>query len=191
MEDVSKLLMMSAAILLAIMILALGTRLFRSALGVVRSYDSAMETAATTEFNTRFAKFLDAGVGENTATTTKRESATIYDIISLANFAYEYNTKMVEDPKNTTREIDPVVVEINIANSAGTIIIGHLQNHSEIYHELMKKCYYENETNPNAAYIYTFKIIRIENNNAGRVNFVTFQADQNMDMILQSMAIPY
>lgn len=181
MENASKALLISAAVLIAVMILALMTRLFRSALGVVSSYDTQMETIATTEFNNRFAKYVAGGYDG-------REVATIYDIVSLADFAYEYNSKMVVDPKNIDRSREPAIVQIDIENFNGDDVkIANLQNHSEIYNELLKNCYYVNLDAPNANSIITFKVHKIENNAVGRVNYVTFQADKNIDDRLNSI----
>ena len=182
MENASKLLMMSATILVAVMIVSLAARLFRAARGVVGSYDSTMQTVATTQFNSRFTKYVGPGNnGEGVDDSHKREEATIYDIISLANFAYEYNSRMVLDPKHTDQDREPAIVEIYIQNSSGENVIKNLQNHSEIYNDLMKRCYYDSETNPNAKNIITFKVTEIRNNAVGRINYITFQANNDIN----------
>ena len=83
MENVSKALLLSASVLLALLIVALGLRLFKSASRVTKAYDSSMSQIQISTFNTNFTKFMGAVTDETNA--EKQKYATIYDVISTVN----------------------------------------------------------------------------------------------------------
>lgn len=175
MENASKALLISAGVLIAVMLLFLINHLFKSASSVTESYDSTMQVAEITKFNSNFTKYLDAGVSyDGTTDISVRQSATIYDVISVANFAHDYNSKVVEDP-DTSEDLS--TVRVDLLKSDGTLGIADLQrtNMQAKYNELLSKCYYTSYDNPNANSIVTFKIKIIKENEAGRIHHVSFQ----------------
>ena len=54
MENASKALLIGAGTLIAILILAIATGLFRAASGVAKTYDQTMQSTEITKFNTNF-----------------------------------------------------------------------------------------------------------------------------------------
>ncbi len=184
MENASKALIMGAGILLAILLIGVAINFFRSASQVTKTYDMVMRSEEIMEFNGQFTKYLTDGQNSR---GDKKEAATIYDVISCANYAYNFNNRVVEDPQNATRSQDPVILEIAIEKSDGTVVIDNLQKHSNIYTELIQRCYYANNASPNVNNIIRFKATRVENNEAGRVNYVTFRSQVYIDNILEDI----
>lgn len=174
MENASKALLISAGTLIAVMLLFLVNQLFHSASNVAETYDSTMQVADITKFNTNFTKYLDAGVGfDGPTNTVARQSATIYDVISVANFAYDFNSKAVEDPDTSE---DLATVRVDLLKSDGTMGIKDLQrsyNH-EKYNYLLSNCYYMSNEHPNANAVVTYKINIVKQNGAGKIHHVTF-----------------
>lgn len=184
MENASKALLIGAGVLIAVMIISLATTLFRSASGVAKTYDQTMQSTEVTQFNTNFTKYLDAGVQDENGTTT-RESANIYDVISVANFAKNYNQQVVEDPETSD---DPIVVKVDLASKDGTKL-QNVQNLSmKAQNHLVDKCYYKNNDEPNAYSTISFKISIDGTNATGRINHVTFTADFDISSYLNDTA---
>lgn len=183
MENASKALLVGAGILLAILIISLATRLFRSASGVAKTYDQTMQSTEITKFNTNFTKYLDAGV-KDASGNTKRESANIYDVISLANFAKDYNNNFSDE---TIDNDSKVLVHIDIKNvNESDPKITDVQNFSKKAQDyLISKCYYQSNTSPNAKSIITFKIKIEENNETGRIIHASFIPDTDISLQLQ------
>lgn len=186
MENASKALLMSAGTLIAILILALMNRLFGSASQVTKSYDDSMQVASITQFNTNFTKYLDAGVGYNGLTNqVTRQNANIYDVISLANFAKNYNNNFSQETNDNN---DPAIVKVDLKNIGETApIITNLQNYSKSAQDyLISNCYYANNASPNAKYVITFKIKIESSNDTGRINHVSFIPDKDISIFLQN-----
>ena len=184
MEDASRALLMSAGVLIAIILMGLAVNFFRSASSVTKAYDQVMQAEEMAQFNSQFTKFLSNQESNS-------EVATIYDIVSCANYAYNFNNRVVDDPENTVRTTDPVILEIAIEKSDGSIIIDNLQKHREIYTELIKQCYYANTDNPNANNTISFYATKVENNQTGRVNYVRFSSQINIDARLELIKQKY
>lgn len=171
MENASKALMMGASILIAIMILAIATRFFDSAASVTKTYDQTMEATQISTFNSNFTKFAGAVVDDTN--TELQQYATIYDVISTANFAYDYNCQMSLEPENTAA--DPALVRVDLVRFNNSLRIDNLQNKTNIYNRLIQECYYINLTYPNAQNIVTYKIQIAGQNGAGKINHVIFR----------------
>lgn len=169
MENASKALLMGASILIAVLILSIATRFFNSASQVTKTYDSTMESSQISTFNSNFTKFVGA-VMDNTNNEVQ-QYATIYDVISTSNFAYNYNSKMSLTPEDTAS--DPALVRVDLANTVG-YVIENLQNKSQKYNNLIQVCHYINNTHPNAKNIVTYKIEIKKQNEAGLINHVIF-----------------
>lgn len=173
MENASKALLMGASVIVAILIIFLATRLFRAAFGVANSYDKAMETSEISAFNTNFTKYAGAVVNESSG--TEQKYATIYDVISTANFAYDYNSKNIVNPKSPENPNDPIILHVNLQTSDGNFIIKDLQNHDELYYNLIQKCHYIDNANPTSQNIVTYEITINSYNATGKINEVTFR----------------
>lgn len=171
MENASKALMMGASILIAVMILAIATRFFESASSVTKTYDKTMEATQISTFNSNFTKF--AGAVINDANAEVQQYATIYDVISTANFAYNYNSQMSLEPENTAA--DPALVRVDLERFNGSLVIENLQNKSQLFNRLIQECHYINITYPNAQNIVTYRIEIRKQNGAGRINHVVFK----------------
>lgn len=183
MENASKALLIGAGTLIAILIIGLATGLFRSASEVAKTYDQTMQSTQITKFNTNFTKYLDAGV-KDASGNTKRESASIYDVISLANFAKDYNNNFSEETANSNSK---ALVHIDIKNvNEAAPIIKDVQNYSKkAQNYLISNCYYQNNTAPNAKSVITFKIKIEENNEVGRIIHASFIPDTDISLQLQ------
>lgn len=170
MENISKALLISVGTLIAILIIAIATRVFNSASQVSKTYYSKQEIEATNVFNSNFTKYVGAVIDNNTG-QEKQKLATIYDIISVANFAKDYNNDY-----DVTGPDDPRILRVNIqsAQSNANSKKENIQDlTAEKYNTLTSKCYYTNNSMPNSNSIITFEI-EVEYNAAGRINKVTF-----------------
>jgi len=109
-----------------------------------------------------------------------QQYATIHDVITAANFAYNENKKNQGDEYNSTSSDiginDPIHIRIDLEGENGGIKITNLENHPEAYNELISTCYYKNSTNPNVNAIINFSITINSQNNAGKINHVTFKS---------------
>lgn len=170
MENISKALLISTGTLIAILIIAIATRIFNSASQVSKTYYSKQEIEQTNVFNSNFTKYVGAVRDESTG-QEKQKLATIYDIVSVANFAKDYNSDY-----DATGPDDPRILKVNI-KSAQTNPGGIQENIQDLtaekYNILTSKCYYINNNMPNSNSIITFEI-EVEYNAAGRINKVTF-----------------
>lgn len=171
MENASKALLMGASILIAVLILGVATRFFNSASSVTKQYDQTMEATQVSTFNSNFTKF--AGAVVNDSNSELQQYATIYDVISTANFAYNYNSQMSLEPENTSA--DPALVRVDLMTSNGSRIIENLQNKSHIFNRLIQECHYINITYPNAKNIVTYRIEIKSNDASGKINHVVFK----------------
>ena len=91
MENASKALIMAGGMLIGIMVLSLSLYLFVTfAQGAARVQNSIREDQIA-QFNSRFNDLIDA------------EGITIYDIVSIASFARDYNTSN-EIPDTNTQD---------------------------------------------------------------------------------------
>ena len=171
MENVSKALLLSASVLLALLIVALGLRLFKSASRVTKAYDSSMSQIQISTFNTNFTKFMGAVTDETNA--EKQKYATIYDVISTATFAYDYNSKQVINPRIAESLNDNGLVRVDLKSKSGATI-EHLQVKEKIYDILLQECYYQDNNYPNAKSIITYEITVNAETTGGLIRWVTF-----------------
>lgn len=172
MENASKALLMGAGVLIAIMLVSIATYLFKSASQVTKTYDKKMETNDIAVFNANFTKYI--GAVRDEAGNEVQKYATIYDVISTANFANNYNRKNSLDPTTPEALADPTLVRVDLKSLDGTVTIQNLQNHQEIYDILMQECYYRSYTYPIANSIVTYDITINSQNAMGKINHVTF-----------------
>lgn len=172
MENASKALLMAAGVLIAIMLVSIATYLFKSASQVTKTYDKTMEVNEMAIFNANFTKYIGAVRDEAGAEVQKY--ATIYDVISTANFANNYNMKNSLDPTTPEALADPTLVKVDLKSKDGTIVINNLQNLPQVYSTLMQECYYQNNIYPTANSIVTYDIEINSQNAMGKINHVTF-----------------
>lgn len=81
MENASKALLISGGILIAMLIISIAVFLFANYNELGTSYDKNLEASEIQKFNEKFLKFEG------------RQDITIQEIVSLANFAREYNAE--------------------------------------------------------------------------------------------------
>ena len=187
MEDVSKALLMAAGILLAILVMAVAARFFSSASDLMESFQTQERVSNATQFNSRFTKYI----GSRNTDSSIRGYATIHDIVSLANFAWNYNNEQVYELKKMTLSEqleDHRIIHINITNglatknqnnveitNAGSSIISDLQNYNQVaYNFLLDKIYFRNNDFPNTKSIINFKIDIKGTNAEGKIYNVDF-----------------
>ena len=124
---------MGAAVLIAVLIVAFATRIFSSASEVTKSFQSKEEISEINAFNSNFTRFIGAVVKDNQL--TDQHYATIYDIVSVANFAWNFNTDQVYELKKMSSSeqlADPRIVHINIKESKdGKEICNDFQNYNQ------------------------------------------------------------
>ncbi|MGN1329905.1 MAG: hypothetical protein ACI4VN_01015 [Clostridia bacterium] len=178
MENASKALLIGAATLIAILTISIAIRMFKSAYNVSKTYDSQAQSIESREFNSKFTRFYGAPKEDGTT----QQQATIHDIITLANFAYNYNAQAQIDSTDIS---DPIHVSIGIEGVNPSKKITNLENkgndiksgsQANLYTYLLQNCYYINNNSPNVNAIIYFEI-KINSQNAdGKINSVTFKA---------------
>ena len=80
MENASNALIIAGGVLIGVVLLSVIVVAFQGASDLAKSYDTSIATTSLQAFNNTFEKFQDADVN-------------IHDIITLAHFAKDYNTK--------------------------------------------------------------------------------------------------
>lgn len=81
MENASKALIMAAGVLVAIMLISIGTYIFSTFSEFAKNTEEEIFGHQRAEFNSQFTQY-------------ETTSCTIYDIVSLANYAKNYNEKL-------------------------------------------------------------------------------------------------
>ena len=156
MENASKALIMAGSILIGVLLVALMVYFFTSASGVRRSYSQHINNTRMTEFNTKFTKYaIGAGQYINSGGT---DYATIHDIITLANYAEEFNEGLDDD------SYDFISIEIN----------GSRVNNSGIDKNQTIK---DNETNK---YVLNGEVVY--NQSSGRVQEINFRPPRSNEV---------
>ena len=172
MENASKALLIGVGVLIAVMIIGLTTRLFNSASEVTQTYYSRELSDELNAFNSNFTKYIGAVVNEEAG--TEQKYATIYDVISVANFAWNYNVEAVENPQDPNIEPERIL-HINLADSTKRYTKNNLQNCSQqTFYTLMQNCYYKPTGIQTPNNIMNFAIEINKTNGDGRINTVTF-----------------
>lgn len=183
MENASKALLIGAGILLAMLILFIAIRIFSSASNVTEAYQSKEVSSEVATFNANFTRFVGAVVKDEEI--TNQNYAKIHDLISVANFAWNYNNKMVSDPLNLEDPNDERIIHVNLKlNGRNALELKDLQNYNqEAYYLLIENGYYVSVQYPNAKNTLNYRI-EIENYNAEhRINNMSFYpSDNNMNL---------
>lgn len=99
MENASKALLMAASILIAMMVIGIGTYVFNMFSTFSKEQQEELYAHQLAEFNAQFTKY------------ETMEDINIHDIISLANYAKNYN-----EDNGITDDTDPVYISVNINN---------------------------------------------------------------------------
>ena len=106
MENASKALIIAGTILIGVLLLALMVYLFSGASGLRRAYSNNVNNTRITEFNTKFTKY---NITENMYDSSDgRDYVTIRDIVTLANYAKEFNEGLTEE--------DSVYIKVSLNN---------------------------------------------------------------------------
>ena len=178
MENASKALLMGAGTLLAILIIFIAVRIFSSASDVTEAYQTKEVSSEVATFNTNFTRFVGAVV-INGELDENQHYAKIHDVVSVSNFAWNYNNKVTQNPLDPD---DERIIRINIISEDGKTKIDNLQNYTQkAYTELINAGYYVVNRNPNANNTINYEI-KIKSRAAdGRIN--------NVDFIPSSMTV--
>lgn len=171
MENASKALLMGAGTLLAILIIFIAVRIFSSASDVTEAYQTKEVSSEVAAFNTNFTRFVGAVV-INGELDENQQYAKIHDVVSVSNFAWNYNNKVTQNPLDPD---DERIIRINIISEDGKTKIDNLQNYTQkAYNELINAGYYVVNSNPNANNTINYEI-KIKRRAAdGRINNVDF-----------------
>lgn len=171
MENASKALLMGAGTLLAILIIFIAVRIFSSASDVTEAYQTKEVSSEVATFNTNFTRFVGAVV-INGELDENQHYAKIHDVVSVSNFAWNYNNKVTQNPLDPD---DERIIRINIISEDGKTKIDNLQNYTQkAYNELINAGYYVVNSNPNANNTINYEI-KIKSRAAdGRINNVDF-----------------
>ena len=97
MENASKALIMAATILIAVMLISLGTYLFATFGNYSKNINDNINQKTKQEFNAQFTKY---------ETSTTGETCTVYDIVTIINLAKNSNNKYEEYQNVTSRSED-------------------------------------------------------------------------------------
>lgn len=178
MENASKALLMGAGTLLAILIIFIAVRIFSSASDVTEAYQTKEVSSEVAAFNTNFTRFVGAVV-INGELDENQHYAKIHDVVSVSNFAWNYNNKVTQNPLDPD---DERIIRINIISEDRKTKIDNLQNYTQkAYNELINAGYYVVNRNPNANNTINYEI-KIKSRAAdGRIN--------NVDFIPSSMTV--
>lgn len=180
MENASKALLMGAGTLLAILIIFIAVRIFSSASDVTEAYQTKEVSSEVATFNTNFTRFVGAVV-INGELDESQHYAKIHDVVSVSNFAWNYNNKVTQNPLDPD---DERIIRINIVSADDKIKINNLQNYTQkAYNELINAGYYVLNSNPNANSTINYEI-KIKSRAAdGRINNVDFiPSDMTLDL---------
>lgn len=182
MENVSNALLMAAGILLAVLTISIATYLFRAGANVANAYQNSNEENELNIFNSNFTRMV-SGNGSLTADFNN----TIYDVITVANFAWNNNVKYVEDPLSNVG--DPRMLVVNICDASGNVVIGNIQNlNQRAYDKMAKAGYFVSAGESDYPLIIYYNIDIAGYSAVGRINKVNF-TPKNDDYISQLQAI--
>lgn len=143
MENASKALLMAASILIAMLVIGLGTYLFNIFGTFSKNQQEKLYDNAVAQFNTQFTKY------------ETMEEITIHDIITLANYAKDYNLA------NEITDSDSAYITIFLQG------IGNIETKSTIDKNTLIQDAINNKIK--------YKLIDIQyNEKTGRVNKISF-----------------
>ncbi len=179
MENASKALLIGAGILVAMLILFIAVRMFSSASQVTEVYQSKEVSSEVATFNANFTRFIGAVVKDDEL--TNQNYAKIHDLVSVANFAWNYNNKMVMNPLNPEDPNDQRIVHVNLKlNGDRAPQLNDLQNYNqEAYYLLIENGYYISKDYPNAKNTIDYKIEIVSYNAENRINNMNFYPSDN------------
>ena len=101
MENVSKALLIAGSLLIVILLIAMGVKIFNSTQGTTESVETTMNTTEIAIFNSKFTSYLGNNKSKN-------------DVISLVN-------QIIASNSNTNTNNREVIISINIGNTSKTI----------------------------------------------------------------------
>lgn len=105
MENASKALLIAASVLIAILLIAMGVRVFTSTQGTVDSVDGTMQSTEITTFNNKFLAY----VGSNKSAAQVKSLANVIIANNATNSAYTVSL----NTKNTSTDITSVVANLS------------------------------------------------------------------------------
>lgn len=172
MENVSKALLMAAGVLIAVLLLAIATLLFRAGNGFAEAYQKSNEEIELNTFNSNFLNMV-SGYGDDSITTIN-----IHNIITVANFAWNNNCKYVDNPIYASEtEDDPRMLRVHLMASNGTAyIVKDLQNYTQQLYDILVKngYYYDYGSDTRYPFILHYDINIARYSAVGRINLIKF-----------------
>lgn len=146
MENASKALIMAASVLLGVMLLSLGAYLITTFSSFAEEVAQENASKQLTKFNAQFLTYQD-----------ENKEITIYDIITVANYAKEYNLN-----NNNAQDLY-ITVEATVKTATGNKRYTNLEKESaEVYNDILK---YEAENNQG---VVTRVYLQISNRNSNK-----------------------
>lgn len=146
MENASKALIMAASVLLGVMLLSLGAYLITTFSSFAEEVAQENASKQLTKFNAQFLTYQD-----------ENKEITIYDIITVANYAKEYNLN-----NNNAQDLY-ITVEATVKTVTGNKRYTNLEKESaEVYNDILK---YEAENNQG---VVTRVYLQISNRNSNK-----------------------
>ncbi len=146
MENASKALLMAASVLIAMMVIGIGTYVFNMFGTFAKDREEELYDHQISEFNSQFTKY------------ETMEDINIHDIISLANYAKDYN-----ESNGITNTSDQVYIDVNIQSKRYNLENAGTNEKNTLIQEAI--------TNK-----YKYELVSITYNQAtGRVNGITFK----------------
>ena len=141
MENASKALLIAGGILISMLVISIGVYLFANYRGLATSHEQTMQADEIREFNVNFEKFEG------------RTDITIQEIVTLANFAKQYE------------EQTGIHIQVILSGE------GDLTLHDDIISLIQ-----ENSTEPGTNKNKNFKCVKIEDKNEdGKIDLISFR----------------
>ena len=127
MENASKALIIVSEVLIGILIISIGVTLFRSFSDFGKQTTEQMDQAKIDDWNSNFLKYYGnvSAIGDDGKEIQHPICVTAHDIVTVANFARQYNISREHDPNNAENndsgELDYVQVVVkNYSNNFET-----------------------------------------------------------------------
>lgn len=146
MENASKALLMAASVLIAMMVIGIATYVFNIFGTFAKDQEEELYNKQIGEFNAQFTKY------------ETMEEINIHDIITLANYAKDYN-----EANGITDNSDKAYIKVNIQAKQNNIEKLDTSNKNSLIEEAISNK-------------YKYLLVSISyNDNTGRVNNITFR----------------
>ncbi len=162
MENASRALLMAATILIAVMLISLGTYLFATFGNYSKNINNNINAKTKQEFNAQFTKY---------ETSESGDLCTVYDIVTIINLAKNSNSKYEEYQNINSRPGDYQKESNAYIYVNGEKDINELSNEKKL-NEFINQ--HNNIDNSTGDYVYKYKCTVNISNQTGLVKSITF-----------------